>query len=154
MKRFTITMLVLSFVLLAACASTSDPAAQNDASMAAPGLLVSGGEINKTYSRADLEALTATQSTFKEVIYKGVTVAALLENAGFDLAAIKAVKAVASDGYTVNYDTSQVLAEDVIVAYATADGELVEEEGSFRMVLPNAEGKLNVRMLAELQAIK
>ena len=71
-----------------------------------------------------------------------------------DPAQVKAIKAVATDGFTVNYDMSQVLADDVIVAYATADGELSADDGSFRMVLPNAEGKLNVRMLAELQVIQ
>lgn len=154
MKHFKITMLILSLLWITACISTNKPVAQNGASLAAPGLVVAGADISKTYSRADLEALTATQSTFKDVTYKGVTVSVLLENAGFDLVTIKAVKAVASDGYTVNYDASQVLAKDVIVAYATANGELAEEDGAFRMVLPSAEGKLNVRMLAELQVIK
>jgi hypothetical protein len=47
-----------------------------------------------------------------------------------------------------------VLVDEVIVAYARADGDLSAEDGSFRMVLPGAEGKLNVRMLVELQGIK
>jgi hypothetical protein len=46
------------------------------------------------------------------------------------------------------------LVDDVIVAYARADSDLAEEDGAFRMVLPGAEGKLNVRMLAELQIVK
>jgi hypothetical protein len=84
----------------------------------------------------------------------GVTVTNLLQDAGFDPAQVKAVKAVASDGYSVNYDPGQIFADDIILAYARADGDLAEEDGSFRLVLPNAEGKLNTRMLVELQIIQ
>ena len=61
---------------------------------------------------------------------------------------------MASDGFTVNYDTNQVLVDEVIVAYARADGDLIADDGNFRMVLPGEEGKLNVRMLVELQVIR
>jgi hypothetical protein len=116
--------------------------------------VVSGDGVTKAFTRADLEALTVTQAAFKDVTYKGVAVSALVQAAGFDPAQVKAIKAVAVDGFTVNYDPSQVLVDGVIVAYARADGDLAEEDGAFRMVLPGAEGKLNVRMLAELQVIK
>jgi hypothetical protein len=119
-----------------------------------PSLLVSGGEISKSFTRAELEKLTVTESVFKDVTYKGVTVSALITEAGFDPATVKAIKAVASDGFTVNYDPGQVLVDEVIVAYALADGDLSADDGSFRMVLPGAEGKLNVRMLVELQVIQ
>jgi len=151
MKHLSIILLVLFVALLTAC---SPSAPQNSPSETVPTLLVTGGDTSKTYTRADLEALPASQAVFKDVTYKGVTVSALLQDAGFDLDQVKAVKAVASDGYTVNYDPSQVLVDEVIVAYARADGDLAAEDGSFRMVLPGAEGKLNVRMLVELQGIK
>ena len=154
MKRFTLIILVLSFALLSACTSTPQPAAQQSTTGTAASLVVSGGEVNKSYTRANLEALSTTQAAFKDVTYMGVTVSDLLTDAGFDPAAVKAVKAVAADGFTVNYDPSQVLGKDVIVAYARVDGDLAEEDGSFRMVLPGAEGKLNLRMLVELQVIK
>ena len=151
MKHLSIILLVLFVALLTAC---SPSAPQNSPSETVPTLLVTGGDTSKTYTRADLEALPASQAVFKDVTYKGVTVSALLQDAGFDLDQVKAVKAVASDGYTVNYDPSQVLVDEVIVAYARADGDLAAEDGSFRMGLPGAEGKLNVRMLVELQGIK
>lgn len=151
MKRFTICLFVLCMALLSACA-TSKPAAEQAGTV--PSLLVSGGEISKSFTRADLEALPASQAVFKDVTYSGVTVTALIEAAGFDPAAVKAVKAVASDGYTVNYDVGQVLVDEVIVAYSQVDAELPTEDGSFRMVLPNAEGKLNLRQLVELQIIQ
>lgn len=154
MKRFVILVLILSLALLTACASSNTPAAQNSPATTAPSLLVSGGESSKSYTRADLETLPATQATFKDVTYVGVTVSALLQDAGVDPAQIKALKAVASDGFTMNYDPGQVQGEDILVAYARADGELAAEDGAFRMVLPGAEGKLNVRMLVELQIIK
>lgn len=154
MKRFMIFVLFLCMAFLTACASSSTPAAQDSSSSGTPALVVSGGEISKSYTRADLEDLPATQAAFKDVTYVGVTVTALLEDAGFDPAQVKAVKAVASDGYTVNYDPGQIIADDIILAYARADGDLTEEDGSFRLVLPNAEGKLNARMLVELQVIQ
>ncbi|NCD20600.1 MAG: hypothetical protein EOL89_11605, partial [Actinobacteria bacterium] len=83
--------------------------------------------------------------------YVGVPVEDLVADAGFDPAAVKAVKAVASDGFSVNYDPEQVFADGVVVAYALPDGDMSSEDGTFRMVLPGQEGKLNVRMLTELQ---
>ena len=155
MKRFTIFVLYLSFALLSACAAGSNPpTSESGAETAAPALLVSGGEISKSFTRADLEALPVTEATFKEVPYKGVAVTALIQAAGFDPAQVKAIKAIAVDGFTVNYDPNQVLVEGVIVAYARTDGNLAEEDGDFRMVLPDAEGKLNPRMLVELQVIQ
>ncbi|HNT23908.1 MAG TPA: molybdopterin-dependent oxidoreductase [Anaerolineales bacterium] len=150
MKRFMIFVLVLAAAFLTACNASGDQAASGET----VSLLVSGGETSQTYTRADLEALGASQATFNDVTYVGVSVGALLEDAGFNLDEVKAVKAVASDGYTVNYDPAQVLAADVIVAYARADGDLVDDEGPFRMVLPGTEGKLNARMLVELQVVK
>jgi hypothetical protein len=153
MKRLTFFFLVLSLALLSACAS-NQPAAQDGTAATVAHLKVSAGDTSKEYTRADLEALPGSQAVFKDVTYKGVTVSALLQNAGIDPAQVKAVKAIASDGYTVNYDPSQILVDEVILAYARVDGDLAEEDGSFRLVLPGAEGKLNVRMLVELQGIK
>lgn len=154
MKRLLISILVLSITLLSACASANPTEDQNTSSESNPTLVISGGETSKSYTRSDLEALPATQAAFKDVTYVGVTIAALLEDAGIDPTQVKAVKAVASDGYSLNYDISQLLADDIILAYARADGDLAEEDGAFRMVLPGAEGKLNARMLVELQIIK
>ena len=154
MKNLAIVLLVLSIALLSACASSSTPAPQNAAATAAPSLLVSGGDISKSYTRADLEALASSQATFKDVVYKGVTLAVLLQDAGIDPTKAKAVKAEASDGFTVNYDPSQVLVDGVILAYARADGDLTADDGAFRMVLPGAEGKLNPRQLAKLQIVQ
>ena len=152
MKRWTI--LILFIVLLSACASPNTPAAQETGTTTTPSLVVSGGEISKSYTRADLEALPASQAVFNEITYQGVTISTLIQDAGFDPTLVKAIKVVASDGFTVNYDTTQVLVDDVILAYAHPDGDLSEEDGNFRMVLPGAEGKLNARMLVELQVIQ
>jgi hypothetical protein len=161
LKRHTchVVLLILAMALLSACAAAgtpaaSVPAAQNAAANAAPSLLVTGGDISKSYTRADLEALASSQATFKGVVYKGVTLAVLLQDAGIDRAKVKAVKAEAGDGFTVNYDPSQVLVDGVILAYARADGDLAAEDGPFRMVLPDAEGKLNPRQLVKLQIVQ
>lgn len=154
MKRLTILALFLCTIIVTACTSPNSPATQDSSSTETPTLVISGGEISKSYTRTDLETLPATQAAFKDVTYVGVTVTTLLQDAGFDPAQLKAVKAVASDGYAVNYDPGQIFADDIILAYARADGDLTKDDGNFRLVLPNAEGKLNARMLVELQAIQ
>ena len=154
MKRLYITLFVLFAVLLSACASSNSSAVQNGDSASITSLLVSAGESSKSYTRADLEALGSSEAAFKDVTYKGITVSALVQDAGVDPAQVKAIKAVANDGYSVNYDPFQIFADDIIVAYTRVDGDLTEEDGAFRMVLPAAEGKLNLRMLSEIQIIQ
>jgi len=53
----------------------------------------------------------------------------------------------------LHYDPSLFLADDTLVAYARADGPLADDEGTFRMVVPDQGGKLNTRMLVEVDAI-
>jgi hypothetical protein len=154
MKNFTLVLLLLSIALLSACAASNTPTAPAPAVGAAPSLAVSDGTNSKSYTRAELEALASSEATFKGVAYKGVAIPVLLKDAGFDPATAKAVKATATDGFTANYDPSQILADGVILAYTRADGDLAAEDGAFRMVLPNAEGKLNVRQLVGLQVVK
>jgi opacity protein-like surface antigen len=154
MKRLTIITAALFALFLAACASTNQAAVQATATGKDANLLVSGGDARKSYTHADLETLPASQAVFKDVTYIGVPVSSLLENAGFDPQQVKAVKAIASDGFSVNYDPSQFLRDDVLVAYARQDGDLAAEDGAFRMVIPGGEGKLNLRMLVELQVVK
>jgi hypothetical protein len=145
MKRFLLLGLIFALAL-GACA----PKAQESA----PSVLkVSNGTVEKTYTADDLKVLGEVQSTFKGVTYVGVTLTALLTDAGIDSASLTAVKAVASDGFTVNYDSSLYAREDTIVAYARVNAPLGEDEGTFRMVLPDQEGKMNPRQLAEIVAI-
>jgi hypothetical protein len=151
MKKILFT-LIAAMLVLAACAPA---AGQDTTATTEAALLVSAGDTQKSFSSKDLGALPASESTFKDAAYKGVTISALLESLSVDPGSVKAVKAVASDGYAVNYDTAQVLKDNVIVAYALADGSpLTADDGDFRMVLPDEEGKLNARMLVELQIIQ
>lgn len=151
MKKIVIS-LIAAILLLAACAPADE---QDSASPAEAVLLMTAGENQQSFSVEDLQALPSGEATFKEVAYKGVTVSALLETVGIDPDGVKAIKAVAADGYSVNYDPAQVLKASVLVAYAQSDGSsLSAEDGNFRMVLPEEEGKLNVRMLVELQIVQ
>jgi DMSO/TMAO reductase YedYZ molybdopterin-dependent catalytic subunit len=137
---------LLTVTLLAACGGgAAEPASDS--------LLVSDGTVTKTYTVDDLAKLPVTEATFQEVGYKGVVLAALLQDAGIDPAALKAVKAVASDGYSVNYEPALFLRQDVLVAYAQAAGPLTADDGLLRLVIPDAEGKLNVRMLTKIEAV-
>jgi hypothetical protein len=151
MKKIILTLAV-TMLLLAACAPA---AGQGAGAPVEAALLVKIGDTQKSFSAEDLGALPASEGSFKGVAYKGVTVSALLNALSVDPGSVKALKAVASDGFAVNYDPAQVLKDTVIVAYALADGSpMTAEDGSFRMVLPDEEGKLNPRMLVELQIIQ
>ena len=137
---------LVGILALSACA----PKAQEPAAAV---LKVSDGSIEKNYTADDLKELGETQASFKDVAYVGVTLTALLQDAGIDPTALMAVKAVAADGFTANYDASLYAREDTIVAYARVDGSLGDDEGPFRMVLPDQEGKMNPRQLVEIVAI-
>jgi hypothetical protein len=141
MKRFLLVTLLIVLALTACTPKAAEPAAS---------VLKVG---DKTYTPDDLKALGEFQATFKDVTYVGVPMTILLKDAGIDPSAVTIVKAVASDGFTVNYESALFSREDTLVAYARVDGPLGEDEGSFRMVLPDQEGKLNPRMLAEIIAI-
>ena len=151
MKK-TLFVLIAAMLVLAACAPAAEQSAEPVTEAA---LLVTVGDTQESFNAEGLEALPSTEATFKDVAYKGVTVSALLDSLSVDAGSVKAVKAIASDGYAVNYDPAQVLKDNVIVAYALADGSpMSTDDGNFRMVLPDEEGKLNPRMLAELQIIQ
>lgn len=145
MKRFLLFVLVGVLALVACAPKAQEPTAAV--------LKVSDGTIEKTYTADDLKALGETHATFQDVTYIGVPLTVLLQDAGIDTTALTAVKAVAVDGFTANYDASLYAREDTLVAYARTDAPLADDEASFRMVLPNEDGKLNPRQLIEIVAI-
>jgi hypothetical protein len=146
MKRNWFIIMILALILCA-CAPKA-------VEVEGTSLAISDGTNEKTYSLADLQALTTTQATFNDVNYVGVSVMDLLKAAGYDPTTVKAVKATASDGYSVNYEPALFTRPDMIVAFAQADGPLTADDGNFRIVLPDAEGKLNLRMLNRLEVIQ
>lgn len=148
MKKNSWLILVLVVILLAACGGGN-----KTSQGAGDSLKVSDGTKTKTYTVSDLKKLPITQADFKDVTYQGVTIKALLADAGFTPDSLKAVKAVAQDGFTANYDPSTFMRDDMIVAYATKDGAMTKDDGSFRIVLPGGEGKMNPRLLVEVQAV-
>jgi DMSO/TMAO reductase YedYZ molybdopterin-dependent catalytic subunit len=148
MRRASLFLLMLT-LFVAACAGASAV----PLSGAQDVLKITGQGTEKSYTAEDLRALEAAQASFRDIAYTGVPLAVLLRDAGFDPQAVKAVKAVAVDGFSANYDAELVNRPDSLVAYAQEGGPLVEEEAPFRMVLPDQEGKLNVRQLVEIQVI-
>ncbi len=139
---------VIIVLLLAGCADDESGTADSNT------LTVTGGDTQKAYTREDLAALPATTATFGEVEYTGVRLTVLLADAGFAPADIRVVKATASDGFSANYEAELFTKADTIVAYQQANGDaLSEDDGTFRMVLPGQEGKLNPRQLVEIQVI-
>lgn len=145
MNRFLPVILAFALIL-SACTSTPQESA-------GPVLKVSSGDNEKTYTVDDLQALGAVQATFRDIAYVGVPLTMLLQDAGIEPASVTVVKAVAVDGFTANYEAALFTREDTLVAYARTDGPLGEEEGAFRMVLPDQEGKMNPRELVEIIAI-
>ncbi|MCB2179533.1 hypothetical protein KQH54_00255 [bacterium] len=153
MKNKTLYLFVIALVLvfaLSACGGNNGETAPVGADSGVPTLVVG----LQSYEVADLEAMTQVEATFNDVIYVGVPVTELLSAAGYDLSSAKAVKAIASDGYSVNYEPGQLSGDNVIIAYATVDGALTADDGDFRMVLPDEEGSMNLRMLVELTVVE
>lgn len=147
MKRVLLS-LALS-LLLVACAPQT-PEASNPAG---PDLSVTNGDQSVTYTIAQLQGLASAESSFKDVAYTGVPLPMLLADAGFTPDSLSAVKAVAADGFSVTYDPGIFQRQDVLVAWAQAAGPLAADDGLLRMVVPDGEGKMNVRMLVELQVV-
>jgi len=145
--RQTIIFVLILGLALTACTGGSEPATADIS------LTLGDGSFQKQYTINDLKVLPQAQTIFDGITYVGVSPAVLLTDAGIDAQSLKALKAIASDGYSVNYEPALFLREDVILAYAKADGPLDGDDGAFRMVLPGEEGKLNVRMIVEIQAV-
>lgn len=149
MKRAS--LLILFFALLiAACAGSGGDSSSTQGNAA---LLITGNDTQTRYTVKDLQSMETAQASFLEVAYNGVPLATVLREAGFDPQAVKAVKVIAADGFSANYDPELVNKADTLVAFARAEGPLVEDEGLLRMVLPDQEGKLNVRQVVEIQVI-
>ena len=146
MKKIIAVLIILG-VLLSAC--TQSPSGRETEG----NLTIGDGSNQKVYTVEDLKAFPASKADFNDVSYVGVPVSTLLLDAGIDAANLKAIKAVAIDGYSVNYESELCLREDVLVAYAQIDGELGEDDGIFRMVVPGEEGKMNIRGLVEIMAV-
>ena len=140
--------LLVALVLLTACGSGAD-VDNIDANV----LTVVYADREVQFSVEDLQTLGQVEATFKGVTYYGVVLSDLLEAAGIDPESLRAVKVTAVDGYRINYEPELFLLPDTLVSYARVDGALAADELPFRMVLPAAEGKLNVRMVTEIEAI-
>jgi hypothetical protein len=114
-------------------------------------LKVTDGSSEQSYTVADMQALGAEQAALNDVTYIGVPLSLLVQEAGFDPATLAAVKATASDGFSAHYEPDLANRPDTLVAYARVNGPLAEDEGTFRMVLPDQGGKLNPRDLVEIK---
>jgi DMSO/TMAO reductase YedYZ molybdopterin-dependent catalytic subunit len=143
MKTTAYCLFLLSLFLFG-CSQTA-PAAQVDT------LLVTDGAAEQRYTVEDLQTLGEAQAAFQGITYRGVPLARLLADAGYDPGTLTAVKATAGDGFTANYEPDLFNRQDTLVAYARLDAPLAEDEGAFRMVLPGQEGKLNPRQLVEIR---
>lgn len=139
--------LMATVFLLAAC--TASATVDN----VAPMLTVGDGSTSSDYSAADLEAMEAAEATVQGTTYVGVSLATLLADAGVDVDSVSAVKVVAADGFSANFEPEMAARPDTLVAYARQGGALAEDELPFRMVLPAEGGKMNVRMVTEIEVI-
>ncbi len=147
-KRILLVIIIVMLALgtlLVACGSPEP--ADPDAALA-----VVAAENETKYTRADLEALGQATAEADGNTYVGVPLADLLRDAGLDPAQLETVTAVASDGFSATYDAEMIQSAGTLVAYALADGALANDEQPFRMVLPGQPGRLNVRMLARIEA--
>lgn len=138
-------LLLLLGSLLVACGSQQP--ADDDAT-----LIVVAGDSETAYTRADLEALATANIETDGATYVGVALVDLLRDAGATPEDLETVEAVATDGFRATYEPDLFLNPQTIVAYATLDGDLAGDERPFRMVVPDQPGRMNVRMLARVEA--
>ena len=150
MKRTTLLIILLIVAALASACASDTPATEE----AVSSLTVSDADSQQTISLDALQALPQTTANFRDVDYVGVTLPTLLEDAGISLDDVTAIKAVASDGYSVNYEPALYTRDDVILAYAQADGPMSEDDGTLRMVVPGERGQMNVRMVVEIEVVR
>jgi len=136
--------------LIAACAGSGSDLGSTHGNAA---LLITGGETQTRYTVEDLQSMETAQASFLDVAYQGVQLATILQEAGFDPQAVKAIKVIAADGFSANYDPELVNKADTLLAFARVEGNLAEDEGPLRMVLPEQDGKLNVRQVVEIQVM-
>ena len=149
MKNLLFTLLIM--VTLVGCGAS---ATQDKATVQETVLTIINGDNQQIYTINDLKTLPSMVSSFNDIDYMGVSVIFLLKEAGVNINEISAVKAVATDGYSINYEPAQLLPDDVLVAYSLADGgSMASDEGKFRMVLPDQEGNQNLRLLYKLVII-
>ena len=149
MKNLLFTLLIM--VTLVGCGAS---ATQDTATLQETVLTIINGDNQQIYTINDLKTLPSMVSSFNDIDYMGVSVIFLLKEAGVNINEISAVKAVATDGYSINYEPAQLLPDDVLVAYSLADGgSMASDEGKFRMVLPDQEGNQNLRLLYKLVII-
>ena len=149
MKNVVFTLIMI--VLMVGCGASPT---QDAASLQEAVLTIINGDNQQIYTINDLKALPSMVSSLNNIDYMGVSVIFLLEEAGVNINEISAVKAVATDGYSINYEPAQLLPDDVLVAYSLADGgSMASDEGKFRMVLPDQEGNQNLRLLYKLVII-
>lgn len=143
---FILKLLLLSLgVFLVACGS-QEPADEGAT------LTVVAAENEATYTRADLEALGGANVEAEGSTFVGVPLADLLRDAGVEPESLSSVSAVATDDFSASYEPDLFLSPQTIVAYATAEGDLATDEQPFRMVVPDQPGRMNVRMLARIEA--
>ena len=138
---------ILVTLLLTACGGGVAPQSSEET------LTLSDGTTTKVYTLSDLQALASSQASFNEVAYIGVVLSELLVDAGFNPAEIRAVKVTAVDNYSVNYEAEIFTRSDVLVAYERVEGSLIDDELPFRMVIPDGEGKINVRQVIDILVI-
>lgn len=143
MKRIIFVFILVSLTL-GACASGGEAGQVEELT------LIIGAE-EFSLGGDDLAGIAEVQSEYEGSVYIGVPVIDLLQFADVDPGQVNAVVAIAADGYSVSYGSDHFTREDVLVAYSRAEGAMSREDGTFRMVLPGEEGKLNLRMLTDLQ---
>jgi hypothetical protein len=142
------TVLALSVLVMAACATAAPAEVAEEAAPAeaAAGLTLSG-VASMTWSAEDLAAMPQTEADYTDkegatTTFSGVSFSELLTAAG--VTDYASVTMVAADGYSAEVTADELSAcANCIVA--------VDEDGSFRSVMPDLGGKLNVKGLVELQ---
>ncbi|MCR4403907.1 MAG: molybdopterin-dependent oxidoreductase [Candidatus Acetothermia bacterium] len=144
--------LVLALALLVAlwpsAPSQSELAASETGAEWALTLTIDGAEAKFTLE--EIEALPSREVEFHEHIYRGTPLRTLLTQAGVDIGRLEAVKAIAADGYRLEYERRLVKRFDFILAYEADGKPLPQGEGPLRIVFPGGRSAQMMKMVERL----
>lgn len=147
-KYFAVTGLILTVLMMAACSPAAEVVEESaPAEAASDAGLVLTGTAEMAWSTADLEAMTQVEADYtnkdgETTTYSGVAFSELLSAAG--VAEYTTITLVAADGYS-----AEVSADELTVCANCLVS--VDDDGSFRSIMPDMASKVQVKGLVEVQ---
>lgn len=98
----------------------------------------------------EIKELSTNEVEFHNHLYRGPAVRTLLARADVDIGKLKSVRAIASDGYRIEYDRRLAKHFDFILAHEMDGEPLPPDMGNLRIVFPGGRSRMVVKMVERL----